>query len=365
MAAAFPLSCATSSLNPFPASTIPLHDLPSKLNAIANAGFKGIELAFPDLLSFACQFLSRDVDDKAWDDLCVAAKEVKTLCQDFGLEIMMLQPFSNFEGWEKGSKERKDAFERAKGWIRIMQELGTDMLQVGSTDTPNIPSDKLSLAADLAELCDMLSPHGFCLAYENWCWATQAPTWRDVYEIVQLVDRPNIGLCLDTFQTAGYEWGDPTTKTGRVHDLSADQLQESYLRSLEQLSKTIPKDKIYLLQISDAYKPSQPFHPDPDDSGARPRARWSFAFRPMPGAAGAYLPTIGMAKAVARTGFRGWFSAEIFDGGPEGKGLPKGDLNEEAEGIMKLMRTFVKDVGNGEQEQGAKGPYEAPGYYAQ
>jgi hypothetical protein len=43
---------------------------------------------------------------------------------------MMLQPFSNFEGWEKGSREREDAFARARGWIRIMRAVGTDMLQV-------------------------------------------------------------------------------------------------------------------------------------------------------------------------------------------------------------------------------------------
>ena len=42
----------------------------------------------------------------------------------------MLQPFSNFEGWPQGSKERGDAFSRAKGWIQIMQAVGTDMLQV-------------------------------------------------------------------------------------------------------------------------------------------------------------------------------------------------------------------------------------------
>ena len=51
----------------------------------------------------------------------------------------------------------------------------------------------------------MLAAHDFCLAYENWCWATSTPTWRDVYEIVQLTNRPNVSLCLDTFQTAGYE----------------------------------------------------------------------------------------------------------------------------------------------------------------
>jgi len=41
---------------------------------------------------------------------------------------MMLQPFANFEGWSEGSKERKEAFERAKGWIKIMQVVGTDLL---------------------------------------------------------------------------------------------------------------------------------------------------------------------------------------------------------------------------------------------
>lgn len=85
----------------------------------------------------------------------------------------------------------------------------------------------------------------------------------------------------------------------------------------------------------------------------------------MPGATGAYLPTTEMAKVVARTGFRGWFSAEIFDGGPEGKGRPKGDLNEEAAGIMKLMKAFVTDMGDGEQPQGVEGLYETPASYAQ
>jgi hypothetical protein len=43
---------------------------------------------------------------------------------------MMLQPFANFEGWPKDSPERKDAFERAAGWIEIMKVVGTDILQV-------------------------------------------------------------------------------------------------------------------------------------------------------------------------------------------------------------------------------------------
>ena len=130
MALNIPLSCATSSLNPFPAATDPPHDLVSKLHAIAHADFKGIELAFPDLLAYTRQRLGREVASDSWDELCTVGREIKTLCHDLGLEIIMLQPFSNFEGWPRGSMERDDAFRRAAGWIEIMQATGTDMLQV-------------------------------------------------------------------------------------------------------------------------------------------------------------------------------------------------------------------------------------------
>ena len=105
----------------------PLH---KKLKAISAAGFQGIELAFPDLLSFASQNLDADVGAQDFDILCEAGQEVKRMCEELVLEIVMLQPFSNFEGWEPQSEERKDAFTRAKGWIRIMEAVGTDMLQV-------------------------------------------------------------------------------------------------------------------------------------------------------------------------------------------------------------------------------------------
>lgn len=142
--------------------------LPSKLAAISSAGFTAIELGFPDLLSFASTFHKKEIKENDYDSLCSAGTEVKKLCEKNNLGIMMLQPFSNFEGWPKGSNERKDAFERAKGWIRIMEAVGTDMLQVGSSDSPDISSDFHVLADDLRELCDLLAEHKFRLAYENW-----------------------------------------------------------------------------------------------------------------------------------------------------------------------------------------------------
>jgi sugar phosphate isomerase/epimerase len=147
--------------------------LPDKLRAIAAAGFQAIELGFPDLVSFASTRHKREIKDDDYESLC-SGVEVRKLCAENKLEIMMLQPFSNFEGWPGGSKERTEALERASGWIKIMQAVGTDMLQVGSSDYPNISSDFEDLAADLRTLCDMLAHHSFRLSYENWCWATHA-----------------------------------------------------------------------------------------------------------------------------------------------------------------------------------------------
>ena len=114
----------------------PTTPLNQKLAAIAGAGFQGIELGFPDLLSYASQTYKKDVDAQDFDTLCDAGRKVATMCQEAELKIIMLQPFSNFEGWPEESEGREDAFRRAKGWIRIMQAVGTDMLQVSSS--PNL-----------------------------------------------------------------------------------------------------------------------------------------------------------------------------------------------------------------------------------
>lgn len=109
--------------------------LREKINVIAQSKFRGIELAFPDLMNFASLRAGKKVAANDYDELCKAAAEVKTLCREVGLEIVMLQPFSNFEGWRQDSKERADAFARADGWIRIMDACDTKMLQVRKSQT--------------------------------------------------------------------------------------------------------------------------------------------------------------------------------------------------------------------------------------
>lgn len=320
--------------------------LDQKLEAIAAAGFQGVELGFPDLLSFASKRQNKVVQPQDFDTLCDIARDVRKLAEANGLKIVMLQPFSNFEGWEEGSERREDAFRRAKGWIRIMQAVGTDMLQVGSTDSPHASGSLDYLASDLRELADLLAPHNFRLAYENWCWATHAPDWKDVWEIVQKVDRPNVGLCLDTFQTAGGEWADPTTASGLIERGGGKEaLERQFKTSLENLARTIPKEKIYILQISDAYKPRTPLSPgpEPDENGLRPRGRWSLSLRPIP-FDGGYLPVVDFTQAVLKTGFRGWFSMEVFDGGPDGSDTDWKDIEGYAKKAMASHNKLLQEA---------------------
>lgn len=108
----------------------PNDPLPDKIKAISAAGFQAIELGFPDLVSFASSYHKREIKEDDYENLCFAGVAVRKLCAANKLGIMMLQPFANFEGWPEGSKERTDAFERAKGWIKVMQAVGTNMLQV-------------------------------------------------------------------------------------------------------------------------------------------------------------------------------------------------------------------------------------------
>ena len=171
-----------------------------------------------------------------------------------------------------------------------------------------------------------------------------------MYELVRATDRPNVGLCLDTFQTAGSEWADPTTSSGliEVPGLSATQLGERFQKSLEELSKTVPPEMIYFFQISDAYKMAPPLGKDVDESGLRPRGRWSHDWRPLP-FQGGYLPVVDVVKAVLGTGYRGWFSTEVFDG------KEKGQMPETAKKAMRMHERLLREAG---AEGGVVGGFE-------
>lgn len=99
----------------------------------------------------------------------------------------------------------------------------------------------------------------------------------------------------------------------------------------------VPSDKIYLLQISDAYKMEPPLR----ETSARSRSEWSLSFRPLP-YSGGYFPVEDFLGSVFGTGFRGWLSVEVFDSKPK-EGMLVEDYTKTAmQSLTRLLASTIK-----------------------
>ncbi len=94
--------------------------LPEKLEAIAAAGFDGVEIFENDLLHYAG-----------------SPREIRQLCADLGIAITLFQPFRDFEGCKRERLQKN--LDRAERKFDLMQELGTDLVLVCS----NVQADAL------------------------------------------------------------------------------------------------------------------------------------------------------------------------------------------------------------------------------
>ena len=121
--------------------------LAEKLEAIAAAGFQGIEIFENDLLSF---------DGTPTD----VGKRIR----DLGLKLVALQPFRDFEGMPDGQRERN--FDRAERKFDVMAELGTDMLLVCSNVSPLSLGGVDRAAADFHALGERAAKRGMRVGFE-------------------------------------------------------------------------------------------------------------------------------------------------------------------------------------------------------
>ena len=338
-----PLAYATPSLGMRPSHTLEL-----KLEAASKAGFQGVEIGFDDLVSHADRHNPGFKGEEDLPTLLKSASEIRDLCSKLHLEIICLQPFQDFEGATE-TKEREARFAKARKYMAIMKDLGTTMLQVGSTDNISTAGDKELIASDLAKLCDLAAAQDppCKIAWEPWCWGAHINTWDSGWEIIQLVKRDNIGINLDTFQVPGREWADPESDTGLIQGYSERELSAKFEASMQALTESIPGDKIYYVQISDGLKMVPPIkegHPA-YEKGKPARGQWSHAYRPLPYENG-YLHWMTALKGFLRTGFRGWCSMEIFEERQmkEDKNIP----TEYAEKGMEAWKKIIKDLGKEE-----------------
>lgn len=230
-------------------------DLREKLDAIAAAGFDGIEIFEQDFIAFDG-----------------SPRDVGNMIRDHGLEISLFQPFRDFEGLPEPLRAK--AFDRAERKFDLMQELGTDLVLVCSSCHPQALGGIDRAAADFRELGERAAKRGLRVGYEALCWGKHVNDHRDAWEIVRRADHPNIGIILDSF-----------------HTLARKTAPDSI--------RSIPSDKIFFVQMADAPLIDMDL------------LYWSRHFRNMPGEGD--LDVTGFTRAVMAAGYTGPISLEIFN----------------------------------------------------
>ena len=82
-----------------------------------------------------------------------------------------------------------------------MSELGAPLLLVCANTGPEVLPDAALMAAQLSELADRAARRGLRVGYEALAWSTHVFTFEKAFHLVELVNRPNLGLILDSFHT--------------------------------------------------------------------------------------------------------------------------------------------------------------------
>ncbi|KAF2653280.1 xylose isomerase-like protein [Lophiostoma macrostomum CBS 122681] len=286
------------------------HSLEHKLSMAAKHGMQGIELFYEDL----CE-ISTSQSPSA---LLVAAHYVRDLCTSLNLDIICLQPFMHYEGL-RDRQRHAQRVEEMKLWIKLAKVLNTDIIQVPSSflSKEDILDDVDLIVADLREIAHLGAQQNppMRFAYESLCWGTYVDKWEACWDIVQRVDRPNVGICLDTYNILGRIYADPTAPSGKNAD-AEEVVEESVRRLVQQIGPH--KEKIFFLQIVDAERLSSPLVPGhPFYNEDQPaRMSWSRNCRLFYGEQdrGAYLPVRQVAEAILKEiGWEGWISMELFN----------------------------------------------------
>ncbi|KAJ6151527.1 hypothetical protein N7470_007124 [Penicillium chermesinum] len=290
-----------------------IHDLPGKLMQAAAHGFEGIELFFDDLDCYAQRTFNGNHLE--------AARQTRRLCERLGMTIICLQPFSMYEGLLDRAESDRLLDEKLPRWFTLARALGTDMIQVPSnflgpdpeTGKARTTGDRGVIVRDLQRLADLGAGAGFRFVYEALCWGEHIDTWEASWEVVQGVDRPDFGLCLDSFNIAGRVYADPASPTGRTPNAAAD-----LAASLQRLrTADIDPQKIFYVQLVDGERLDAPLderHPF-YVAGQPARMSWSRNARlfPCEESRGGYLPIVDVARVFFEDlGFRGWVSLELF-----------------------------------------------------
>ncbi len=252
--------------------------LQEKIDAIAAAGFDGLELLDDDLARSG-----------------MSPEECAARCADHGLSIDLYQPFRRAEGVTP--EEFAQVLTRFRGELETMRRLGADAILVVSNTDADADEDRDLSVAQLSALAAEASEHGMTVMFEALSWGTHIGRVADAWDVVQRAAHPNLQLVVDTFHLlAGGE--DASTLT------------------------QLPQGAVGFLQLADAPWLSLDI------------LQWSRNHRCFPGE-GEFdlLPPV---TAVLSAGYEGALSLEIFN--PAYRELPPLELAQRG---ADALREFV------------------------
>jgi 4-hydroxyphenylpyruvate dioxygenase len=230
-------------------------NLLEKLQAIAAAGFKAVEIFENDLIAYPA-----------------SPKVVRRICDDLGLAVVTCQPFREFEGLPPDKRDK--ALERAERKFDLLQELDSDLLFVCSSTSTEASGGIDRLAEDFARLGERAARRKMRVGYEALAWGRQIFDYRDAWEVVRRCGQNSVGIVLDSFHI---------------------QSRGTDLKPI----RAIPKDRIFLVQIADAPKLEMDY------------LSWSRHWRCLPGQGDFDLAAF--MDALVATGYDSYLSLEIFN----------------------------------------------------
>jgi 4-hydroxyphenylpyruvate dioxygenase len=228
--------------------------LTDKLEAIASAGFDGVEIFDNDLI--ASPLSPRDVAQR---------------CADRGLAVDLFQPVRDAEGVPP---DRFAAVEhRIRAKLDVASALGAPTVLVCSNVAPDAVDDLDLTAAQLYRLGELAAERGVTIAYEALAWGRHVHRVGQAWDAVRRADHRAVTLAVDTFHLLA-RGDDGTALSG------------------------IPGDRIGFLQVADAPLLDMDL------------LEWSRHHRSFPGEG--TLDVAGVVAATLAAGYGGPLSLEVF-----------------------------------------------------
>ena len=239
--------------------------LESKLDAAASAGFTQITLWAKDLVGHP-------------DGYEAALSEVRLS----GLRVNAIQVMRDYEGLSGPLHRYK--IETVKTMLKLCEAVGAERLLICSSTSPHASGDIQHIAADLRKVAMLATPLGLRVGFEALSWGRHVSDFELSWEIVQLADRANLGVCIDSF-----------------HVLANCSLNGTNFDGLA----TIPGERIAFVQLSDFMW----------NAVRTPEERIETArhLRVFPGEGVHSAELSRMIRMIDQSGYRGDWSFEVFN----------------------------------------------------